>query len=73
MSLQKRFKARYPKANFADFKTGDFFGKPNIFFYEGDEGEKDAVGEATRAKKYYLCRKRNTCKRNKRGKELFQL
>ena len=38
MSLQKRFKARYPKANFADFKTGDFFGKPNIFFREGDEG-----------------------------------
>ena len=38
MSLQKRFKARYPKANFADFKTGDFFGKPNIFFQEGDEG-----------------------------------
>ena len=38
MSLQKRFKARYPKANFADFKTGDFFGKPNIFFWEGDEG-----------------------------------
>ena len=37
MSLQKRFKARYPKANFADFKTGDFFGKPNIFFREGDE------------------------------------
>ena len=37
MSLQKRFKARYPKANFADFKTGDFFGKPNIFFQEGDE------------------------------------
>ena len=36
MSLQKRFKARYPKANFADFKTGDFFGKPNIFFREGD-------------------------------------
>ena len=33
MSLQKRFKARYPKANFADFKTEDFFGKPNIFFY----------------------------------------
>ena len=33
MSLQKRFKSRYPKANFADFKTGDFFGKPNIFFY----------------------------------------
>ena len=32
MSLQKRF-ARYPKANFADFKTGDFFGKPNIFFH----------------------------------------
>ena len=38
MSLQKRFKARYPKANFADFKTGDFFGKPNIFFQQGDEG-----------------------------------
>ena len=38
MSLQKRFKARYPKANFADFKTGDFFGKPNIFFQDGDEG-----------------------------------
>ena len=38
MSLQKRFKARYPKANFADFKTGDFFGKPNIFFQEPDEG-----------------------------------
>ena len=38
MSLQKRFKARYPKANFADFKTGDFFGKFNIFFQEGDEG-----------------------------------
>ena len=49
MSLQKRFKARYPKANFADFKTGDFFGKPNIFFHseagEGttvfDDGGKD--------------------------------
>ena len=39
MSLQKRFKARYPKANFADFKTEDFFGKPNIFFHNkaGDE------------------------------------
>ena len=36
MSLQKRFKTRYPKANFADFKTEDFFGKPNIFFREGD-------------------------------------
>ena len=33
MSLQKRFKARYPKANFADLKTEDFFGKPNIFFH----------------------------------------
>ena len=33
MSLQKRFKARYPKPNFADFKTEDFFGKPNIFFH----------------------------------------
>ena len=32
MSLQKRFKTRYPKANFSDFKTKDFFGKPNIFF-----------------------------------------
>ena len=39
MSLQKRFKARYPKANFADFKTEDFFGKPNIFFREGDDSE----------------------------------
>ena len=40
MSLQKRFKARYPKANFADFKTEDFFGKPNIFFHSeaGDDG-----------------------------------
>ena len=40
MSLQKRFKARYPKAIFADFKTEDFFGKPNIFFHNkaGDEG-----------------------------------
>ena len=37
MSLQKRFKSRYPKANFADFKTEDFFGKPNLFFREGDE------------------------------------
>ena len=38
MSLQKRFKARYPKANFSDFKTEDFFGKPNIFFHsEADE------------------------------------
>ena len=32
MSSQKRFKTRYPKANFSDFKTKDFFGKPNIFF-----------------------------------------
>ena len=39
MSLQKRFKSRYPKANFADFKTKDFFGKPNIFFREGDDSE----------------------------------
>ena len=37
MSLQKRFKSRYPKANFADFKTKDFFWEPNIFFREGDE------------------------------------
>ena len=42
MSLQKRFKARYPKANFADFKTGDFFGKPNIFFHS-EAGEGTAV------------------------------
>ena len=42
MSLQKRFKARYPKANFADFKTEDFFGKPNIFFREG-AGEETTV------------------------------
>ena len=43
MSLQKRLKARYPKANFADFKTGDFFGKPNIFFHNkaGEAGEAD--------------------------------
>ena len=39
MSLQKRFKSRYPKANFVDFKTEDFFGKPNIFFREGDDSE----------------------------------
>ena len=38
MSLQKRFKAIYPKANFSDFKTEDFFRKPNIFFHsEADE------------------------------------
>ena len=43
MSLQKRFKARYPKANFADFKTGDFFGKPNIFFHS----EAHKAGEGT--------------------------
>ena len=42
MSLQKRFKARYPKANFADFKTGDFFGKPNIFFHN-KAGEETTV------------------------------
>ena len=42
MSLQKRFKARYPKANFADFKTEDFFGKPNIFFHN-KAGEGTAV------------------------------
>ena len=43
MSLQKRFKARYPKANFADFKTEDFFAKPNIFFHNkaGEAGEAD--------------------------------
>ena len=42
MSLQKRFKARYPKANFSDFKTEDFFGKPNIFFHS-EAGEETAV------------------------------
>ena len=43
MSLQKRFKARYPKANFADFKTEDFFGKPNIFFRREAGDEETAV------------------------------
>ena len=55
MSLQKRFKARYPKANFADFKTGDFFGKPNIFFQEGDEGTTvfDVDGKDFRSSIYF--------------------
>ena len=55
MSLQKRFKARYPKANFADFKTGDFFGKPNIFFREGDEGTTvfDDDGKDFRSSNYF--------------------
>ena len=35
MSLQKRFKARYPKANFADFKTGEFFRKTKYIFPGG--------------------------------------
>ena len=47
MSLQKPFKARYPKANFSDFKTEDFFGKPNIFFHseagDSEAGEETAV------------------------------
>ena len=43
MSLQKRFKSRYPKANFADFKTEDFFGKPNIFFHNKAGYEETAV------------------------------
>ena len=43
MSLQKRFKSRYPKANFADFKTKDFFGKPNIFFHNKAGDEETAV------------------------------
>ena len=43
MSLQKRFKRRYPKANFADFKTKDFFGKPNIFFRNKAGDEETAV------------------------------
>ena len=42
MSLQKRFKNRYPKANFSDFKTKDFFEKPNIFFHN-KAGEETAV------------------------------
>ena len=47
MSLQKRFKARYPKANFANFKTEDFFGKPNIFFHsEAGDSEAGEAGEA---------------------------
>ena len=47
MSLQKRFKARYPKTNFADFKTGDFFGKPNIFFHS--EAHKAGDNKASEA------------------------
>ena len=43
MSLQKRFKSRYPKAYFADFKTEDFFGKPNIFFHNKAGDEETAV------------------------------
>ena len=43
MSLQKRFKSRYPKANFSDFKTKDFFGKPNIFFRNKAGYEETAV------------------------------
>ena len=43
MSLQKRFKSRYPKANFADFKTKDFFGKSNIFFHNKAGDEETAV------------------------------
>ena len=43
MSLQKRFKTRYPKANFSDFKTKDFFGKPNIFFHNKASDEETAV------------------------------
>ena len=43
MSLKKRFKARYPKANFSDFKTEDFFGKPNIFFHSEAGDEETAV------------------------------
>ena len=46
MSLQKRFKDRYPKANFADFKTEDFFGKPNIFFHN-KAGDSEAGDEGT--------------------------
>ena len=43
MSLKKRFKARYPKANFSDFKIEDFFGKPNIFFHSEAGDEETAV------------------------------
>ena len=44
MSLQKRFKTRYPKANFSDFKTKDFFGKPNIFFHsEAHEADEETA------------------------------
>ena len=43
MSLQKRFKSRYPKANFADFKTKVFFGKTNIFFRNKAGDEETAV------------------------------
>ena len=43
MSLQKRFKTRYPKANFSDFKTKDFFGKTNIFFHNKAGDEETAV------------------------------
>ena len=43
MSLQKRFKSRYPEANFSDFKTKDFFGKPNIFFRNKADDEETAV------------------------------
>ena len=46
MSLQKRFKARYPKGNFSDFKTKDFFGKPNIFFHS-EAGDSEAGDEET--------------------------
>ena len=46
MSLQKRFKTRYPKANFSDFKTKDFFGKPNIFF-RNKAGDSEVGDEET--------------------------
>ena len=46
MSLQKRFKTRYPKTNFSDFKTKDFFGKPNIFFRNKADEAREA-GEET--------------------------
>ena len=49
MSLQKRFKTRYPKANFSDFKTKHFFGKPNIFFRSEahEAGDSEAGDEET--------------------------
>ena len=43
MSLQKRFKARYPKANFADFKTEDFLRGNRIYFFHNKAGDGTTV------------------------------